>query len=145
MKAAAMNIASDIYNLIHCFVDHNGCMMFFPQWKTSFIGQLCKCSDSDLGQSVTYYNQVPPLVSLFQSKLGNVILCCTLLWNRFKNTKQNQKRQHDLGCTLIRFSSSGLTVGMINFAPFWSPHQHFVTSCWNDLTLYAKDYSLNAE
>ena len=40
MKAAAMNIVSDIYNLFRHFVDHKGCMLFFPQWKTIFIDQL---------------------------------------------------------------------------------------------------------
>ena len=53
MKTATMKIASDIYNLFHILVDHNGCMLFSPPPKTSFIDQLCKCSDSDLGQPVT--------------------------------------------------------------------------------------------
>ena len=79
IKAAAMKIASEIYNMFHSFVDHNGFMLFFPQLKTRFIDQLCKFSDSDMGQPATYCKQVPTLVSIFQSKLGNVILCCTLL------------------------------------------------------------------
>ena len=112
--------------MFHRFVYHNGCMLFFPQWKISFIYQLCKCSYSDLGQPVIYYNQVPPLVPLFQSKLGNVFFVAPSFEIDSRIPNKTRKYSTTLAATLLVVSSSGLTGVMINFAPFCPPYKTLV-------------------
>ena len=145
MKAAAMKTASEIYNLFYCFMDHNSFMLVFPQWK---IVSLINCANvltliwDNPSPTTTKCRPLYPSFSLIWVMLFCVAPSCEI-GSRIPN--KTRKDSTTLAAPLFVVSSSGLTGGMIIFSSFWSPRQHLDVSCWNDLTLYEKDSSFNAE